>query len=364
MTRYRGLERPLKLDPQGLVDTIGRKHTPDRVYHMELFQDGEIARAIADRFGLAEGLDRSDPHYDKRLYIAVQRFCGFDYVRVRLDHADWTVHRATVQDVAALERVGGRAYQDEHTGPIASREDLESYPWPDLSSPSVTRTLEWYQENLPDDMCIVSGSDGHFCEMLTWLMGYESFCYALADQPELTKELSRRLGTFYRKVTELYLGFDRLRAVWASDDMGFRTGLLFSRDEMINLVLEPHARLARMCHDAGRLYLLHTCGNMNEIMDYLVHKVRIDAKHSFEDTIEDVRVVKNTYGRKTALLGGIDVDFLCRADESAIRARVRQTLDVCQPGGGYCLGTGNTVANYIPLDNYLAMVDEGRLWGA
>jgi uroporphyrinogen decarboxylase len=30
------------------------------------------------------------------------------------------------------------------------------------------------------------------------------------------------------------------------------------------------------------------------------------------------------------------------------------------PGGGYCLGTGNSVANYIPLDNYLAMLDEGR----
>jgi uroporphyrinogen decarboxylase len=32
------------------------------------------------------------------------------------------------------------------------------------------------------------------------------------------------------------------------------------------------------------------------------------------------------------------------------------------PGGGYCLGTGNSVANYIPLENYLAMVDEGRLY--
>jgi hypothetical protein len=40
-----------------------------------------------------------------------------------------------------------------------------------------------------------------------------------------------------------------------------------------------------------------------------------------------------------------------------------RTLDVCQPDGGYCLSTGNTVANYIPLDNYLAMLDEGRLYG-
>jgi hypothetical protein len=29
-------------------------------------------------------------------------------------------------------------------------------------------------------------------------------------------------------------------------------------------------------------------------------------------------------------------------------------------GKGYCLGTRNTVANYMPVDNYLAMLDEGR----
>ena len=75
-----------------------------------------------------------------------------------------------------------------------------------------------------------------------------------------------------------------------------------------------------------------------------------------------MRAVKQTYGKKIALLGGLDVDFLCRADEQTIRQRVRDTLDVCQPGGGYCLGTGNTVANYIPKENYFAMLDEGRKW--
>jgi uroporphyrinogen decarboxylase len=39
---------------------------------------------------------------------------------------------------------------------------------------------------------------------------------------------------------------------------------------------------------------------------------------------------------------------------------VRDTLAECHPSGGYCMGTGNSVANYIPLDNYLAMLDEGR----
>lgn len=56
------------------------------------------------------------------------------------------------------------------------------------------------------------------------------------------------------------------------------------------------------------------------------------------------------------------MDFMCRADEHAIRRRVQDTLDVCMPGGGYVLGTGNTVANYVPLDHYFAMLDEGRLF--
>jgi uroporphyrinogen decarboxylase len=118
--------------------------------------------------------------------------------------------------------------------------------------------------------------------------------------------------------------------------------------------------MAKLSHEAGRPYILHSCGNLSAIMDDLIQDVGIDGKHSFEDTIEDIRDVKAQYGDRIAVLGGIDVDFLCRADEQSIRARVRDTIEKCQPGGGFCLGTGNSVANYIPIDNYLAMLDEGR----
>ena len=76
--------------------------------------------------------------------------------------------------------------------------------------------------------------------------------------------------------------------------------------------------------------------------------------------IEDVVEASQRYGHRIAHLGGIDVDFICRANEQQIRERVRKTLVSCFEGGGYCLGTGNSVANYIPVENYLAMQDEGR----
>ena len=66
------------------------------------------------------------------------------------------------------------------------------------------------------------------------------------------------------------------------------------------------------------------------------------------------------WGDRVGVLGGMDVDFLARRDEDAIRSKTRQILDVCLPGGGYFLGSGNWVTSYIPLGHYLAMLDEGR----
>jgi uroporphyrinogen decarboxylase len=158
------------------------------------------------------------------------------------------------------------------------------------------------------------------------------------------------------------LQFDRVRIIWGSDDMGFRSGTLISPDDLREFVLPGHKLMAQMSHEAGRPYLLHACGNLRTIMGDLIDDVGIDALHSFEDTIVSVIDMKQEYGDSIALLGGIDVDFMCRATPEQIRARVKRTLDACMPGGGYCLGTGNSVTNYIPLENYLAMIDEGRRW--
>ncbi|MBT3272915.1 MAG: hypothetical protein HN368_07165 [Spirochaetales bacterium] len=362
MNQFRGLYGPIRLDYEALISNLLRKGTPDRVFHMELFQDVEIADAIAERFGLCNDLNRDDPDFAKKKYIAVQRFCGFDYIRSSLDGYEWPLHKQTTEDTAELKKEGGRNFQDEHTGPISNWEDFEKYPWPDPSGSESTQSLEWYQKNLPDDMCIVTAGMSHFCELITWLLGYETFCFALFDQRDLLSAIVEKLVDIHNVALEQYLSFDRVKIVFASDDMGFKTGLLFSAEDMIELVLKPHKVIADRTHQAGIPYLLHSCGKLDDVIEYLIDEIRIDGKHSFEDTIEDVRQVKTTYGKQTSLIGGIDVDFLCRAGKEQIRERVRKTLDVCLPGGGYCLGTGNSVANYIPLENYLTMVDEGRLY--
>jgi uroporphyrinogen decarboxylase len=296
--------------------------------------------------------------------LAFQRFCGLDYVRIGLASVDVDTKFNETDDTASLARDGGRRYRDEHTGPIADWEDFERFAWPDPAAPEQDAELAWWQENLPDDMCISTENFGHFCEWLMWLMGYETLCFALFDKRDLVKAIADKIIEINRISLERFLSFDRVKIVWSADDMGFKTGLLFSPDDMRAFALEGHRQMAAVAHAAGRPYILHACGKLDAIMPDLLDTVGIDARHSFEDTIEDVRDLKHTIGQRTALLGGIDVDFLCRADEGTIRKRVRDTLDTCLPGGGYAVGTGNSVTNYIPVENYLAMVDEAMLYRA
>jgi len=347
-------------DWESLIRCILRQGTPARVHFMELLMDGEVQETICDRYDLLDGLDAADPFFTQKRLVRLQRFLGYDYVRCGIEELEVPLKRTAVADTAVLRRESGRSYVEEHRGPITSWAEFEAYPWPDPHAAS-TRSLEWYEANLPDDMCVVgSGGFAHFAEYLTWLMGYETLCYALYDQRDLVLAISKRLIEIYRVITERLLQFRRVRIIWGSDDMGFRSGTLISPADLREFVLPGHTMIAQMSHQAGRPYLLHSCGKLTAIMEDLVEGVGIDALHSFEDTITTVVSMKQRYGNRIAVLGGMDMDFMCRATEAQVRQRTRDTLSHCMPDGGYCLGTGNSVANYIPLDNYLAMLDEGR----
>lgn len=347
-------------DGEAFEACLRRQGTPKRVHSIELYLDFEVQQEIARRYGVWDGLNPEDPYYWPKCQIAIQRFLGYDYVTWGL-WQDWKVPGQIAEDTAGLKREAGRRFTDHLHGPIMSWEDFERFDWPDPSKADTT-SLEWLNANLPEDMCLIGGVTGHFLEQLTALMGYENLCYALADDRALVRAIADRVNDYYLHLYRTVVQFDRVRMVWGSDDLGFRTGTLIAPDDLREFVLPAHKAAAKIFHDAGKLYLLHCCGQVMDIFEDLIEDVKIDAKHSYEDTIMPPTEAKRLFGDRMAILGGIDLDFLCRSAPDEVRARVRETLDVCQPGGGYCLGTGNSVANFVPVDNYLAMLDGGRRW--
>jgi uroporphyrinogen decarboxylase len=353
--------RRVQPDISEMTDVLFRRRLPRRVHHIELFLDAEIKEAVAGRFDLGAGLDRSDPLYETRRDVSLHSFLGYDMFRVGV--ARKTVFpMATVAAADTTTEVSQgrevREWQEEHAGPIQGWKDFEGYPWPKVSDIDFS-PLEWLEHHLPPGMGCYELT-AHIFEILSFLLGYETLCYAVVDQPDLVDAILEKAGAFYVDFTRALADFSRVAVIWGSDDLGFRSGTLMSPQFLRTKILPWHARCAEIAHSKGKPYLLHSCGKIDDIMEDLITGVGVDGKHSFEDAILPVTEAKGRWGGRLALLGGIDMDFLCRSEEAAIRRRVRETLETCSKGGGYCLGTGNTVANYVPLDSYLCMIDEGR----
>ena len=123
-----------------------------------------------------------------------------------------------------------------------------------------------------------------------------------------------------------------------------------------------YKKYADLAHGRKKHFWSHCCGNRDEIMEDLIEYVKIDALHSFEDTCCPVTRYKKEYGGRLALLGGVDVDKLASLDAPELRKYIGNILNICMDNGRFALGSGNSITNYIPVKNYLTMLEEGLNW--
>jgi uroporphyrinogen decarboxylase len=362
-------------DFENLRRTLLRQRPRGPVPFIELFADpGTIQTLLGEELtwlSIIEGEVRDRESTRRREWRgrpaldAILRFCyenGYDYVYAGTGLSFTRENFLVGADVAGVGNFPGgvRVWQDERTGPIQSWADFEAYPWPEPDRIPYS-ALEYLNEVVPEGMKISVNLSGIF-ENSSWLMGLESFSYALADQPELVEAICQRVGELTAAAAAHAVTIDNVGMVFLGDDLGFATGTLISPDVLRQHIFPHYRRLVEIVHAADRLMLLHSCGNLERIMDDLID-VGFDAKHSFEDKIMPVEEVYERWGDRIAVLGGVDMDLLARGSEEEVRKRTRQILETCAARGtGYCLGTGNSVANYLRPENYLTMLDEGRRW--
>jgi len=335
----------------GMVEALLGEKFPVDMHH---YMQEPITDVSADELrGLMGAVD---------LYL---RFCyemGYDYVPM-ITGLNFGRSQFALTDTASVSNWSGgvRYWQDESSGPIQSWKDFETYPWPRLEEVSFA-AIEYVNAVVPDGMKIAA-APGPIFDNATQLMGLQAFSYALHDQPDLVEAICQRIGGLVTEVARRLVTIDNVGMLFLGDDMGFFSGTLVSPAVLRRYFLPHHKNVVEIGHRAGKPCLFHSCGNVYKLMDDLIDDVGIDAKHSFEDKILPVEEAYRRWGDRVAILGGVDMDILGRGTEEQVRARTRQILEVCGvKGTGYCLGTGNSVANYIPVQNYLAMLDEGHRW--
>jgi len=340
--------RGFEPDSEYFLDVLlERKEPVGRVPLFEISIDGKV---VADIFGIwgeewRGGIDD---------WIKFYRYAGYDcyiaWAGVSLPHRERISHVDTVRDWASI------------WGVITSWEEFDRYPWDEVegSVPENERRLLEISERLPEGMGMVVVTAGPFEPVMERLMGYEVLFYLLYDDPALVHAVFDRLGGIIERVYRIIADIPGVVAVCHCDDMGFKTSTLISPEHLRQLVLPWHKRYADIVHSKGLPFFLHSCGNVEAIMPDWIEEVGIDARHSSEGGITPVWRAKELYGKRIAVLGGVDVDKLARWDAERLSGYIDDLLERCVPGGGYALGSGNSIPAYIPAENYLLMLEKAQ----
>jgi uroporphyrinogen decarboxylase len=337
------------------------QEAPRRVHLAELRMDTELVQWVTENvFGEPWVAAPEPPAVYWPQYI---RFCerlGYDF----FCHWSfpWTglpaLRERRGADTAALG-AGERAWVAEEAGIIGDAEDFRRFPWERVGYDLAP--LDALEDALPAGMRLAV-STHWFAFVSQRLLGMERFFVLSHDDPALVQAALDRWGEQVYAYYEACLRRESVVAIFHSDDLGHKTATLLAPDWLREHVLPWLGRFADLAHSYGKQFWLHSCGNTLALMEDFIETVGIDAYHSFQDVVFPVTEFHRRYGDRIGALGGVDMDALARMPLDQFHEYVRGILAVCQPRGRYALGAGNSLANYVRPDNYLAMLEEAWNW--
>ncbi len=314
-----------------------RREEPDRPVKFELFMNMPLYEQVN-----GEKLPADDPLSVARFTVKAFRKMGYDYA---------TVHASDIQFAPETAMKHTRSLNDG--AGIVDEESFENYHWPEPEDHD-SSFLHDISRDLPDGMKLMVMAPGGVLENVIQLTGYENLCMMLYDDPNLVGRIFDAVGERLIRYYRLALEHDSVGLISSNDDWGFNSQTFLSPDMMRRYVFPWHQKIVDTVHAAGRPVFLHSCGNLDAIMDEVI-AMGYDAKHSFEDKILPIEQAYERWQGRIALLGGLDMDFLCTHDEKAVYDRALAMLERARGRGGWAVGTGNSVPEYLPPKSLFAM---------
>lgn len=254
-----------------------------------------------------------------------------------------------------------RAWAKEGRGLIGSRTDFDQFVWPDVGQLDFD-VLDEVTEYLPPKMKVVAVLGYVF--MAVWqLMGLETFCLALFDDRRLVEQMFQRVGDIQLEALKRAIEFRTVGAVFMPDDFAYTEDLIISPSVYRQYVFPYYKEMGRICREKGLPYILHSDGKLDKIMDDILD-CGFNAIHPIEPKAMDIRKLKRESGDRLCLIGNLDLGgVLTMGTPEEVREATRKLIRDVGPGGGYCVGSSNSITEYVPLANFNSMREAAFEYG-
>ena len=345
------INRLLTAFKHGKVDRVPNFEVLIEDQHVEKMLGRYAGNTLAIGGDPAKGVEESEgarPMHPAD-YIEVCKIIGQDAIIVE---AIWTPFKKHNED-GTLSLAAERS--------IKSRQDFEEKiisPGDEDIEEKMTYVRE-YRKALDESgtkigFCVLHSA--YFQTLYEFMIGLEdcmTMVYEDRDFIEELLEISSKYWTqFVKRAVDEGVDF-----IWPADDVAFKTGLFLPPKIMKEMWLPHLKRIIEPALNAGKPVMFHSDGKIDDIVPWLID-IGVDCIHPLDPYGIDYREYKKKFGDRLCLAGNIDIEFpLAHGTPEEVENDVKEHMETLKPGGGYVACSSHSIVNYIPHENYMAMIN-------
>ena len=349
----------IKPDFERIRKTVGH-HEPDRVPLCEVL----VEYPIQSKF-LGREVNSDDLESQLEFWIKA----GYDYIPLTVgmmtpgkvtteSMISKVIREVMLKDSPDADKE--EAWSLEHTSFINNRDDFERFPWEIAAKLDFTKFHE-IKGILPEGMKVIAVSGKIFT--LTWmLMGFNNFATSLIMDEQLVADVFRKVAEIQFQGLEQIFEMPHVGAVWVVDDLAFGTGPMISPQAFRDHVFTWYREMATRCHRNKLLFIMHSDGDLTTLMEDIID-MGVDVLQPIDPTCMDIVKIQEGYGDRLCLVGNVSNELLRSATPAEVEERVKYLIRNVAPGGGFCVGSGNSVPEWAKFENYMAMREATLKYG-
>jgi uroporphyrinogen-III decarboxylase len=340
-----------------------RGEKTDRVPNFEvLIEDQHVERLLGRRGGNTLGVG-GDPAKGNEAAAGVRPMYAADYLELC---------RIIGQDAIVLENLWTPIRQRLPDGKTAvwsdrslkGRADLDRVVWP--SESEIEERIAYVREYV--GAARRTGIGVMFLCGCIWqtlyefVIGLNDCMVMMIEEPDLFDELMARSADYFAELVRRVIA-EGVDIIFLADDFAYNKGL-FVRQKVMEQLWRPHFdRIVAPARRAGLPILFHSDGRLDDAMEMLLD-MGIDCLNPMDPSGIDYRDYKRRYGQRVSLSGNIDITWpLVKGTPEDVERDVKEHMDVLKPGGRWIAGSSHSIVNYIPHENFGAMINAIHKYG-
>ncbi|GAB4336007.1 MAG: hypothetical protein Kow0099_08710 [Candidatus Abyssubacteria bacterium] len=183
---------------------------------------------------------------------------------------------------------------------------------------------------------------------------FERACYLICDNPRLVKSIIETAANYLMQGIEPALNEVDIDFAYFSEPIAGSNGPVISPQMFREFALPHYRKMAAFLRERGvNIIILRSFGNIEALLPDMV-----DAGVNglwLTETVPsnmDYLSIRRQYGKRLALIGGIDSNVLMR-DEEAIKEEIYRKVPSLLETGGYIPTIDNRARAHIPFKNFV-----------